>query len=113
MSYYKPMQNKDLNNTVDYFKKNPFILSVEGKKSRLIQEGIELNNKYVVELPEDADKDGIEYRIYFNANNNFPKLEEVGLVTSKRKEEFNDSINRLDLGKALIKNGYKIGRNNC
>lgn len=104
---YKPMFQEDIDKLVDYFKDKPFILAIEEKK---LEPPI---NEASVNLPENANKLGTENRIYFNKDSEFPKLKEEDLCTKKSYAEFNDTINRIDLGKALIKNGYKIGRNNC
>ena len=111
----KPINLDDKKKILNYFEKESFILGVEGTKEKLASEGIDINNDYVVDLDNSADKEGIEYRIYFNKDDKFENLNlvESDIVTNKQKEEFSNTINRTELGRELLDKGFKIGRNNC
>lgn len=113
--YKKGIHPHDEEKLLNYFEKKPFILAVEGTKERLDSEGIDIRNNYVVALDNSADKEGIEYRIYFNKDDDFENLNliESDIVTNKQKEEFNNTINRVELGRELLYKGFRIGRNNC
>jgi|GEM_PF-1609684 len=64
----------DKKKLLNYLEKKTFILSVEGTKEILASEGIDIKNDYVVALDNSADKEGIEYRIYFNKDDKFENL---------------------------------------
>ena len=105
----------DKKKLLNYLEKKTFILSVEGTKEILASEGIDIKNDYVVALDNSADKEGIEYRIYFNKDDDFENLNlvESDIVTNKQKEEFRNTINRVELGRELLDKDFRIGRNNC
>lgn len=113
--YKKTIHPDDKEKLLNYLEKEPFILSVEETKERLASEDIDIKNDYVVALNNSADKEGVEYRIYFNKDNDFEDLNlvESDIVTNKQKEEFRNTINRAELGRELLDKGFRIGRNNC
>lgn len=62
----------DSSDLIEHFKcnKTKFRIEVEGKKSSLKREGIEFNDNtdYIKSFPEETDKWGNEYRLYFNGD---------------------------------------------
>lgn len=104
----------DSSDLIRYFRTNNirFRIEVEGKESDLIREGINFNYPdSIVVLEEDANKRGVEYRLYFNGNipNQYEYL--VRCNSFFHTDIYKNIINNNALIKDMLKNGCHFGNN--
>lgn len=110
-------QSKQLDNFIRSNKEDIFI-EVESKPSRLNNFYKEYNSKYypkindfsdgVIVLNQDANKWGLELRLYMHSKPTFIK----GVCRNKvYRKEYEYRINDVAIIKELFKLGYRIGKN--
>ncbi|MEI0701508.1 hypothetical protein [Brachyspira intermedia] len=97
---------------INHFKNVGCRIEIEGKKSDILKEGItDFSLDSVRDWEENANKWGVEYRIYFNGN-----VPDIYSSYVKNNAFFNTDrflyvINNNELARIMLNNGFRLGDN--
>lgn len=95
-------------------------IEAEGRRSKILKFVNDYNNQYqenlrmtdsgLIVLKEDANKWGLELRLYFNDKSGIP--DEIQVTrNSVYRPEYRFRINDVEIIKKLFERGYRIGLN--
>lgn len=105
----------DSSDLIEHFKynKTKFRIEVEGKKSSLKREGIEFNDNtdYIKSFPEETNKWGNEYRLYFNGDVPDSYKDIVRKNSFYNTSKYKKVINNDELIRDMLDNGCNLGDN--
>lgn len=110
-------------NTMDNFfreSRQEIFIEAEGKKSKILefvndynaryQENLRITDEGLIVLQDNANKWGLELRLYFNDKSGVP--DEVQVTrNSVYRPEYSFRINDVKIIKELFEHGYRIGLN--